>query len=124
MESNVWGIWPTEFKVLIEPDEADELAGRAKVLFKPDTVRDREAMAKIKGTLIAIGGTSFTDPEWGEPTPKVGDRVYFAKYAGIRLQRVAGENEHGRAIIKEAVLCNDKDIAAVIDPSVPDVIEE
>lgn len=115
MESNRWGIWPTEYKVLIEPEETDELAGRHKIIFKPDTARDREAMAKVKGTLIAVGGNAFED--WQDPVPKVGDRVYFAKYAGIRLQ-------HQEDRTKWATLCNDKDIAAIVDPNVEDVLSD
>jgi len=109
---NSWGIYPTEYKVLIEPDEMAEVAGREKILFIPDNVRDKLSIAKVKGVLIAIGGNSFDD--WKEPIPKVGDKVYFAKYAGIRLVKEADRT-------KVAVLCNDKDICAILDPDIEEI---
>jgi len=104
---NKWGVHPTEYKVLIEPDEEDEVAGRAKLIIVPDSVRDKMQIAKVKGTLVAAGGNAFED--WKDPIPKVGDKVYFAKYAGIQLKRYVG-NKHVLGI-----LCNDKDICAVLD---------
>ena len=115
---NDWGIYPTEYKVLIEPDEASDVVGRDKVIAVPDTARDKMQVQKVKGTLIAVGGIAFKDPPWGDPTPKVGDKVYFAKYAGIRLQKEAGRDNEGRYQYRHAVLCNDKDIAAVLDPEI------
>lgn len=113
---NESGINPVEFKVVIKPDDAEELTGRAKLIVVPDTVRDRQAVAKCEGTLIAIGGRAFQDPDWGNPTPKIGDRVYFAKYAGIRFQKDNGETDkHGRTVMTHYVLCNDKDIAGIIE---------
>lgn len=109
---NNWGLQPVEYKILIEPDEVEEFAGRGNIIVKPDHARDKEQVQKIKGTLIAVGGNAFSD--WSEPIPKVGDVVYFAKYAGIRLQRDDGQDEEGRYKYKHACLCNDKDIAAII----------
>lgn len=105
---NEWGLQPVEYKVLIEPDQVEEVAGRAKLIIVPDTVRDKFQIAKVKGTLLAIGGNAFED--WKEPKPKVGDKVYFAKYAGMMLKRYDPEGK-----IHNAVLCNDKDIAAILD---------
>jgi len=115
---NDWGIYPVEYKVLIEPDEAEEVMGRDKLLVVPDHARDKMQVAKVKGTLVAVGGCAFRDPDWGEPKPKIGDKVYFAKYAGIRLKKESGKDEEGRYRWRHAVLCNDKDIAAVLDPNI------
>jgi len=111
---NQWGINPVEYKVLIEPDEEDEFAGREKFIIKPDDVRDKHQVQKVQGTLIAHGGLAFTNPTWGDPTPKDGDRVYFAKFAGIKLERFVGKDDKGRYLYKHACLCNDRDIAAIL----------
>ena len=100
---NKFGLQPVEFKVLIEPDEVDEVAGRDKIIIMPDIVRDQRQMTKVQGTLLAVGGNAFE--EWLPPIPQVGDKVYFAKYAGLRIKNNDGEI---------AVLCNDKDIAGIL----------
>jgi co-chaperonin GroES (HSP10) len=59
-------------------------------------------------TLVAIGGMAFTAPDgsgWGEPTPKVGDRVKIAKYAGYFFK--GADDEYYQ-------VCNDKDIAGIL----------
>jgi chaperonin GroES len=98
---NTSGIQPVEYKVLILPDEIEERT--AGGLFLPDNVREKEELAQVKGILIEKGGNAFED--WGKPVPDIGDRVYVAKYAGIRVEGVDG---------KMYQLANDKDIAGII----------
>lgn len=110
---NELGIQPVEYKVVIRPDEQGETLGKLGLIIVPDTSKDRFALEKCEGVLIAVGGNAFID--WKDPIPKVGDRVYFAKYAGIRLRKDVQDNGKPKRI--DYVLCNDKDIAAILQGS-------
>lgn len=96
-------IRPVEYKVLIEPEIVEEKTTGGIIL--TPTTKDREQMAQVRGLLIAIGGNAFED--W-ENKPKIGDKVYFGKYAGYIVKGNDG---------KEYRLCNDKDICAIIEES-------
>jgi co-chaperonin GroES (HSP10) len=50
-----------------------------------------------------MGGNAFED--WQEPIPKVGDMIWYAKYAGYVVKGDDGV---------EYRLANDKDIAAIV----------
>ena len=107
--SNPSGIMPTEFKVLIHPEEVedtDPTLRRAKAagLVMPEREKEREQMAQMYGRLIAVGGNAFED--WKGNVPKPGDRVMFAKYAGAQVE--------GKDGIKYRI-ASDKDIAAVME---------
>jgi chaperonin GroES len=103
MIENESGIQPVECKILCLPDPVEEKTKGG--LFVPETVKGDQKLAQVRATLIAFGGNAFADPKWEEPVPKVGDRVYVAKYAGIYVEGIDG---------KEYKLCNDQDIAAII----------
>lgn len=98
---NESGIKPVEYKVLIKPVEVEDKTSGG--LYLPDTIKDKEQMAQIKGVLMAIGGNALED--WNDK-PQIGDRVYFGKYAGYIIKGKDG---------KEYRLCNDKDICAIIE---------
>jgi co-chaperonin GroES (HSP10) len=105
------GLAPVEYKILIKPEkieETDPTLARARALgleLTHDTT-ERERMAQVKGVLIAVGGNAFQD--WNEPIPKVGDVVFYAKYAGMNVRAKDGA---------ELRLCNDKDVSAIVRPS-------
>jgi chaperonin GroES len=104
---NVTGIQPTEFKVLIEPKEIETKTAGGIIL--ADMTKDHEKYATIQGTILAVSHLAFTyaaAEEWGDMKPKPGDRVIFAKYAGVRHKAKDG---------KEYLLVNDKDIVATIE---------
>lgn len=110
--TNQSGILPTEFKVLILPDEASDKFtlkdGKASSLIKPDTVKDQDSFAQIDGTIIAVSRLAFsyaTAAEWGDEKPKTGDRVSYARYAGALKKGRDG---------KDYRIVNDKDIFAVL----------
>jgi co-chaperonin GroES (HSP10) len=99
---------PIEYKVVVLPDlieETDDTIKRFKALGMelPEAEKEREMLRQITGTLVAVGGKAFED--FGDPSPKVGDKVYFAKYAGMLLRADDGE---------EYRLMWDKDITAVL----------
>lgn len=98
---NASGLQPVEYKILIEPEEVEETSKGGIVLAVSTT--EKEKMAQVRGRLIAVGGNAFED--WAEPVPKVGDSVYYAKYAGIVVKGKDG---------REMRLANDKDVTAIV----------
>lgn len=99
---NQSGLQPIEYKVVIKPDMVtDETLGG---IVRPDRVKELEQAAAVRGYLIAYGGKAFED--FGDPKPKVGDRVQFAKYAGVH--EVPGADG------ETYIMCNDNDVAAII----------
>jgi co-chaperonin GroES (HSP10) len=99
---NTSGFLPCEYKVLVRPDKVEESRGQIII---PAQIRDKELREREDVTLIAVGGTAFTEPVWGEPTPKPGDRVKIAKYAGYFFKGADGEWYQ---------VCNDKDVAGIL----------
>lgn len=105
-EANTSGIVPTEFKVLILPKEVEEKIGSIIV---PDMKRDADKYATVEGTIVALSHLAFTyatEDEWDGKKPRPGQRIIYAKYAGIRHKGKDG---------KEYVLANDKDVVAVLE---------
>lgn len=96
------GIKPVEYHILYTLDRVEEKIGSIHV---PDSVRDREERAGIKGTLIDVGPMAFEEwPEDEYPVP--GDRIILSvRYAGGEVEGADGETYY---------LANDKDIAAVV----------
>lgn len=105
--TNPTGIQPTEFKVLILPDPVEEVT-KGGIILAAQT-KDSEKYATIEGRIVAVSHLAFTyatAEEWGDAKPKPGDRVIFAKYAGVRHKAKDGQ---------EYLLVNDKDIVATIE---------
>jgi co-chaperonin GroES (HSP10) len=99
---NKSGIQPIEYKVLVLPDTlSDKTAGG---IIRPERQQEIEQAAAVRGYLVAFGGKAFED--FGDPVPKTGDRIQYAKYSGVH--QVPGADG------KQYILCNDKDIAAII----------
>lgn len=96
------GIQPIEYKVLVLPDTLSDVT--AGGIIRPDRVKEMEQAAAVRGYLVAFGGKAFED--FGDPVPKIGDRIQYAKYSGVH--QVPGADG------KQYILCNDKDIAAII----------
>jgi len=106
---NPTGINPTEFKCLIAPKDVEEVTKGGIII--PDMTKDSEKYAQTEGLLVAKSPLAFsyaTKAEWeaaGANPPEPGDRVLYAKYAGVRVKGTDG---------KEYLLVNDKDITATI----------
>lgn len=98
---NKSGIYPIEYKVLLLPEKIEEKTEGGIIL--PENVKDQEEMAQVRATLIAIGGNAFEGMK--EPLPKLGDKVYIAKYAGFHVEGIDGEMYQ---------IASDKNIAAII----------
>jgi co-chaperonin GroES (HSP10) len=90
---------PVGHRVLVRLEEVTEKAG---LIYKPDTVRDREQRVIDKGTVEAVGPTAFVGFADGSPWCAVGDFVAFAKNSGVLMEQ---EGKFYRVI-------NDEDIYA------------
>lgn len=107
--TNESGRQPIGTKVLVATDWVDDHTKSGLVTLPTETV-ERMSLAVRTGTLVAIGGGAFSDwpnsdKRWPGVSPKVGDRVDLAMYAGILIEGADGR--HYR-------LCQDVDIAAII----------
>lgn len=105
------GLRPVEFKVLVKPEAKytnKEVVGgiehrkTAGGILIPQEVTERDDAASAEGEIVDIGGRAFED--FGEPRPRVGDEVFFGRYAG---QVVEGDDGD------EYRLLQDKDVAAI-----------
>ena len=99
------GFAPTEYNVLIiPPDRAEKTAGN---IFLSDETKDADFMAAQLGRLIAKSPIAFNyDDAWGEAVqPKIGDIVWFARYAGTTLEGLDGRTYR---IVK------DRDIGGIV----------
>lgn len=106
---NPSGIWPTEFKVLIRPDDAEEEITHGSLrLIKPIDQQEKEKQASQCGVIIAVSPLAFSYETWpeGASPPRVGQKAIYAKYAGYKRK--------GRDGV-EYVLMNDRDIAATFE---------
>jgi len=112
--TNPSGIWPTEFNCVVKQEIISDTIekimpdGRIFKLMKPTEMVDKEQIAAIRGTLLAISPLAFTYETWPEGCrkPKVGDQVIFAKYAGMRVDGKDGE---------KYLIVKDKDVSAILD---------
>ena len=94
-------IIPLMHRCLVRPKPVETKTSSGIVLV--DVTTKREAAATEEGTVLAIGDT-FGKDFGAELMPKVGDRVYFAKYAGKFVKD--GD--------EDLVLLNDEDLVAII----------
>lgn len=105
--TNTTGINPTEYKVLVAPKPVEEVTKGGIILSAQTT--DTEKYATVEGTIIDVSHLAFsyaTPEEWAGKKPKAGDRILYAKYAGVRVKGQDG---------KEYLLVNDKDVCATIE---------
>lgn len=99
--SNVSGINPQGYRVLIMPLEIEEKTSSGIIVTTSEN-REREQMANTTGEVIAVGDECNG---WCKP----GDRVVFGKYSGLLY---LGKDE------KTYRLVNDEDIVATLDGDV------
>jgi chaperonin GroES len=102
MATNKSGIRPVEFKVLVKPDGVEKTSAGGIII--PDDKSDRDQMAMATGVIAEQSEYAFS--AWDNNAPKPGDRVIFAKYAGMVTTGNDGE---------EYRVMNDKDICAVLE---------
>lgn len=110
---NKMGILPAGHRLLVKPAEDVEEFGGGLIAI-PDSVKERFHMVQTKGELVAVGPTAwaaFGDTPWA----KVGDTVMFAKYSGLVIKGLDGQQYR---------LINDDDLIAVVDPSISEKEEK
>lgn len=97
-------IQPIEFNVLIKPQEVEKKT--ASGLYLPDQTVEADKYAQQRGEIVALSPLAFSYADWPDGTvlPKVGDTVFFGKYAGTMVKE--GDAEYR--------LVKDKEIAAVL----------
>ncbi len=125
---NQSGIEPVGNRIVVLPDEIEEVTAGGIIIPAPEAQKHQSAQAI--GTLVAVGPDAFSHEiestyrvddmgnrklvqvkvcgyhhAWAEP----GDRIAFAKYAGLQV-----EGEDG----KQYRILNDKDITAIVSENV------
>ena len=90
-------------RVMIRPQHFDE---ELEWGFKLDVGEDwkRERAATVIGTIVSVGSNAWKDYSDGLPWAKVGDKVYYAKYAGKTVTE--GEIDY--------IIVNDEDVQCIV----------
>ena len=104
--SNESGMNPVGWRVLIKPQEV-KMVSKGGSILTTETTEAREQMGNTTGVVIAMGDQCYLD----EPAPwcEVGDKVIFAKYAGLLYLGKDGNQYR---------MVNDKDITGTLDSDV------
>ena len=99
------GILPTEYKVLVKPDKLEEKTKAG--IYLPDTHIEKQDASATTGKIVAVSPLAFKYDDWpeGSAIPKQGDRVAFARFAGVSIK---GTDDEDYRIV------NDKDIIAIL----------
>lgn len=100
------GLRPMEFNVLIFPEQVEETTKGGIIL--PDSVKEADKAAANRGLLVAISPVAFDFAEFKDVKPRVGDHVWYGRYAGTEVKGRDGRTYR---------LCKDRDIGAVIEPA-------
>ena len=100
-ESNQSGILPTGGHILVLPEKVEEMTAGGIIL--PQETQEKEQQAATVGTLVAVGDSAWTDLDEGKPWAQVGDKISYARYAGIIMK---GQDD------QDYVLLNDNDVLA------------
>lgn len=105
------GFRPTEYNVVVTTSEKAMTSTSGKIII-PETVGEKEALAQMRGLLVAVSPHAFNyEADWPEGSkPKPGDVVLFAKFAGVVPQEKAPDGREYRVI-------KDRDLVAVFEES-------
>lgn len=101
---NPSGIVPTEYKILVLPDDVPEQTGGG--IWIPKWAKDQRQGACQTGTVVDIADEAFSFIEGDQVRrPGIGERIAYTKYAGMTVR---GQDDRIYKIM------NDKDVAAVL----------
>lgn len=96
---------PLGHRILINPDFVEEKS-KGGIYLPQDTVKQEQG-AQVIGTVLDVGDTAYA--EFDSPWCKVGDRVVFAKYSGMKIWNpVEGKYR------EDILLINDLDICGLV----------
>ena len=104
--SNESGINPCGWRVLIKPQEINEVS-KSGIILTTEITKEREQMGNTTGIVVAMGTQCYADEP--EPWCQLGDKVIFAKYAGLVYLGKDG---------KQYRMVNDKDVTGTLDADV------
>lgn len=91
---------PMDDRILLQPCEAEEKTAGGIIL--PDNAREKPQ----RGTVVSIGpGKMLDSGNRGEMSVKVGDEVFYGKYAGTEIDMNADQ----------FVIIRENDILAIVD---------
>lgn len=95
---------PVGHRVLIKPDAVEEVS-KGGIIVTTESTKRLEQSAQVIGTVVDLGKEAFFEyVEKGfEPWCKVGDRVTYQKYSGMKLPN-----------LPDVLLLNDMDITGVV----------
>jgi chaperonin GroES len=108
--SNVSGINPVGNRILLKPIEI-QTKSAGGIIMATESLKEREQMANTTGTVVAMGDDCYSDEK--APWCKVGDKIIFAKYAGLMY---LGRDGNAYRMI------NDKDVTGYLDKDM-DVVD-
>lgn len=100
-------IRPAGHRILIEPEKVEGVSKGGIVI--PKEVNKEEQKAQVIGLVLDIGPTAYADQD--TPWCKVGDRVLYQRYSGMRIP-----DENGK-LRDDRLLLNDLDVTAVVEAS-------
>lgn len=114
-------VTPLGYRVLIRSDIVEQTTESGIVLASADEQKRRQG-GQMWGTLLAMGETAFTGPDWegARDNIKVGDKVLFGRYSGMTFDK-AGTVEGGSTAIYR--VCSDTDIMGVVNEDIKSVEE-
>ena len=93
-------------RILVLPTRIENKTASG-IILSTDDVNERERMAATTGTVVDVGADAYWDKE--TPWCKVGDKITFAKYAGLLYK--------GREGIEYRVM-KDEDVTSVLDEDI------
>ena len=96
---------PVGHRVLIKPEKVAEVSKGGIVIARPAI--EKEQLAQVMGVVLAVGEDCWQ--EYKLPWCKVGDRVLYQRYAGMRVPDGRG------GFRDDMVLLNDLDITAIAE---------
>lgn len=100
-------------RVVVKPDPIEEYSEGGIAIVSD---KNRELAAQTFGTVEEIGPQAFAEFGDGSPWVEVGDRVIYAKYAGMTVREPDSEQEY--------VVLNDSDLVARASGKLKDVEKE
>jgi co-chaperonin GroES (HSP10) len=98
---NKSGINPVGFRILVLPEDVEEVTESGIVIHTATTKKEEQAITE--GIVIDIGSEAYADKK--SAWCKIGDRIIFAKYAGFFQEGKDG---------KKYRVINDLEVVAVL----------
>lgn len=98
------------YKIIVKPDELEKEVTTASGLVIAQLDSDEQKKgANIRGTVVDIGEDAFAayKPKTEFAGLKVGDVVYYAKYAGKRIKE-SDEGEEFVVLVDDDIVCKVK----------------